>query len=146
MIKCPACGFDNKADAKFCLNCGADLSKAAPPLGAYDPVGEEATVLIDPAQMQKRIAEEIKRDRAVEAVGRLMDPPPGPPHRSTGSHSAPPAPPPMPPAVVSAPPPVAPPPRSSGGSTVMVVGLIVVVGFLLLVVAGLIVVLIVTRS
>lgn len=140
MIKCPACGFDNKADAKFCLNCGADLSKAVQP-EAYDPVGEEATVLIDPAQMQKRIAEEIKRERAVEAVARLSDPAPA---KGAPLPQAPPPPPaPSAAATVAPPPPSAP---AKGGSTFIVVALIAVVLFLLLVVAGLLVAVVLMRS
>lgn len=143
MIKCPACGFDNKSDAKFCLNCGSDLSKAAPPPEAYDPVGEEATVLIDPAQMQKRIAEEIKRERAVEAVGRLMEAPPPAPARSPVPQSPPPI-------AAATPAPVAPaapaPVAAKGGSTAMLVVLIGIVLFLLLVVAGLLVVLFLMRG
>lgn len=143
MIKCTACGFDNKADAKFCLNCGADLSKSAPPSEVYDPVGEEATVLIDPAQMQKRIAEEFKRDRAVDAVSRLSEPAPA---------AVPTMPPPAAAAVASSfssgassSPPPPPAKAARGGSTAMLIGLIVVVLFLLLVVAGLLVALVMMR-
>jgi len=29
-MKCPECGFENKSDAKFCVNCGAELEKGVP--------------------------------------------------------------------------------------------------------------------
>jgi len=33
-MKCPGCGFDNKADKKFCTKCGAKLFLKCPKCGA----------------------------------------------------------------------------------------------------------------
>lgn len=62
MIRCQVCGYDNKDDAELCLNCGETLVKAKVSQ-AMDDVSDEATVLIDPAAMQKRIQDEIKKEK-----------------------------------------------------------------------------------
>jgi len=62
MIKCQVCAYDNKDDAEYCLNCGSPLVKQKLSQ-AMDDVSDEATVLIDPAAMQKRIQDEINKER-----------------------------------------------------------------------------------
>src|SRR6266542_2726984 len=38
-MRCPACEFDNPADARFCGSCGATLTPACPSCGAENPAG-----------------------------------------------------------------------------------------------------------
>ncbi len=98
MIKCSVCGYDNKDEAQFCLNCGSPISKEKVS-HAIDDVSEEATVMLDPESMQKRIQDEINREKA------KAEAPPPPPKPA--------APPPPPRPSASAPPPAAPKPPSA---------------------------------
>ena len=66
MIKCQTCGYDNKDDAQFCLNCGAPLTKQKLS-EAVDDVSEDATVMLDPAAMQKRMQEEFQKAQQAKA-------------------------------------------------------------------------------
>jgi len=104
MIRCQVCGYDNKDDAELCLNCGETLVKAKVSQ-AMDDVSDEATVLIDPAAMQKRIQEEIKKDKpaappapVAAAPPRPAAPAPAPPRPAAPAPAAAPR-----PAAVSAP-------------------------------------------
>lgn len=104
MIKCQVCGYDNKDDAKFCLNCGAPLEAT----GAEEDMGvsEEQTVLLDPNAMQARVQEELSKDREREESQASVPPPPPPSRPSTpppAQRSAPPTPPPAPPAAAASP-------------------------------------------
>lgn len=100
MIKCQVCGFDNKDDAQFCLNCGSPLAKQKLS-EAVDDVSEDATVMLDPDAMQKRLQAEFAEAQQQEA------PPPSPPRAAAAA--TPPAPPPAPPA--------APPPSPAAGQS-----------------------------
>lgn len=83
MIRCQVCGYDNKDDAELCLNCGETLVKAKVSQ-AMDDVSDEATVLIDPAAMQKRIQEEIKKEKPATPAAPSL-PPAGAPPRPVAS-------------------------------------------------------------
>jgi len=102
MIKCQVCGYDNKDDAKFCLNCGSPLERKKVS-EAMDDVSEEKTVLLDPGAMQKRVQEEIQKSKPA-----APPPPPQPPASPSGFSPMPPSPPPPPPGGGFAPPPAAP--------------------------------------
>jgi len=106
MAKCTVCGYTNKDDARFCLNCGAALQDQQSAAEAPD-VAEEATVLLDPDAMQKRVERDLQAEQTKASA-----PPPPPPSPMA---SAPPPPPPPP--FASAPPSPAPSyPPSSGGA------------------------------
>ncbi|MBI5154993.1 CD225/dispanin family protein [Candidatus Poribacteria bacterium] len=121
MIKCTVCGYDNKDDAKFCLNCGSPISHEKVS-HAIDDVSEERTVMLDPASMQRRVQEEIQRERDRELQQRAATPPPPaggmppPPPPRTGAVPPPPAQMAPPTQRPSAPPPP-PPPGMGGGAT-----------------------------
>ena len=38
-MTCPSCGFENRADSRFCLGCGAELTAACPECGRDLPPG-----------------------------------------------------------------------------------------------------------
>ena len=39
-MRCAACGTENRADRKFCAECGAGLARACPSCGAANLAGE----------------------------------------------------------------------------------------------------------
>ena len=40
-MRCPSCNHDNRADRRFCTECGATLSVACPSCGAPAEAGEK---------------------------------------------------------------------------------------------------------
>lgn len=88
MIKCQVCGYDNKDEAKVCLNCGAVLEREKLS-SAIDDVSEEQTVLLDPNAMQQRVQKDYEKERPVGEPPSAQGPPPPP---SPGSMPPPPPP------------------------------------------------------
>ncbi|MDK2971280.1 MAG: hypothetical protein PWP23_1035 [Candidatus Sumerlaeota bacterium] len=125
MIKCQVCGYDNRDDAQFCMNCGSPVEK--PKMSeALDDVSEERTVMLDPAAMQNRMSQEFKeRQQAAPpppapAPAPVAPPPPPPAAAPAPPPAAAPAAPPPPPAAPPAaapPPPVAAPTQNSGAAS-----------------------------
>lgn len=100
MLKCQVCGYENRDDAQFCLNCGSPIEHKKLS-EAIDDVSEERTVMLDPAAMQQRLAAEMREAKA--AAPPSPPPPPPPPPVAAAPAPAPP----RPPATPATPPPVA---------------------------------------
>ncbi|MCB2155707.1 DUF4190 domain-containing protein [bacterium] len=126
MIKCTVCGYENKDDAKFCLNCGSPI-KHEKVSQAIDDVSEERTVLLDPESLRKRAEEDYKKEHDEQAPPPAEPPaesPPPPPAPMGAPPSPPPpvgagqaaAPPPSPAAPPKPPRPTGAPPPPSGGA------------------------------
>jgi serine/threonine protein phosphatase PrpC len=61
-MNCPACGADNREDARFCRRCGTDISKAIPP-PAVDAAADRPVV----AREEPRVPETPQAETKVEA-------------------------------------------------------------------------------
>lgn len=73
MIKCAVCGYENKDDAQYCLNCGSPIQREKLS-SALDDVSEEQTIMLNPGAMQARINEEMRKQRESSGSGEIKQP------------------------------------------------------------------------
>jgi len=70
-MECPACRFDNRKAAKFCIMCGEEMGAGCPQCGAYLPAGAQfcdqcGRVVIPPAEPTQGVSHEGSQVKAVK--------------------------------------------------------------------------------